>query len=81
MLLPGATETPIIDMFGLDRDAFPVQPMSVQDCVSEALLALHKKRMTYITGRLNRTAARLIPRKVSIVLNGRMLAKAGAVDS
>ncbi len=81
VLLPGATETPIIDKFGLDRNAFPVQPMAVQDCVSEALLALHKNRMTHITGRLNRTVARLTPRTVSIKLNGRMLARAGAVDS
>jgi short-subunit dehydrogenase len=78
VLLPGSVETPIIDRFGIDRDAMPVKPQPVDACVDETLRALRKGRATHVSGRMMRTATRLTPRKLSIRVNSRMLAKAAA---
>lgn len=74
--VPFAVETPIIDLFGIDRSTLPVKPQPVEECVAEALAALQDGRATRITGRTMRVLASLIPRSMSIRMNGRMLAKA-----
>lgn len=61
VLLPGPTETPILDKFGFDAAAMPMKPMSVEQCVSEGLAALKANRATHLTGRLNRLMMKLIP--------------------
>jgi hypothetical protein len=81
VLLPVAVDTPIIDLFGVERDAMPLKPQSVEDCVDETLKALHKGRATLVSGRAMRLMTRLTPRSVSIRMNGRMLGKAVAALS
>ena len=81
VLLPFAVDTPIIDQYGVDRDSLPLEPQSVEECVDEALKALHKGRATVISGRGMRILTRLTPRSVSIRMNGRMLGKAVAALS
>jgi hypothetical protein len=76
VLLPGNVDTPIIDAFGIDRDAMPIRPQPVQAAVREAVGAFLKGRPTHIPGRLMRMMTRLLPRTRSIRLNGRMLGQA-----
>jgi len=78
VLLPVAVDTPIIDLFGVDRESMPLNPQSVEACVDETLNALHKGRARLVSGRAMRLMTRLTPRSVSIRVNGRMLGKAVA---
>lgn len=78
VLLPGPTETPIIDHFGLDRAKMPVRPMTVQQCVAEGLAAFNANRPAHLSGRLNRLMAALIPASISRRLFGNMLANGAA---
>jgi uncharacterized protein len=78
VLLPVAVDTPIIDLFGMDRASMPLEPQSVEACVDETLSALRKGRATLVSGRPMRLMTRLTPRSVSIRMNGRMLGKAVA---
>ena len=48
------TNTAVLDKFGLDPKTMPMKPMSVEQCVSEALSGLRKNRSKVIPGRLNR---------------------------
>lgn len=76
VLIPGATDTPIIDKFGVDVNDMPIKPMSVDQCVDEALVALQANRPMIIPGRLNRLMYAILPRRVAVQLNGRMMARA-----
>jgi short-subunit dehydrogenase len=76
VLLPAAVDTPVIDAYGLSRDAMPIKPQSVDDCVALTLRALRRGRVKQVSPRLAGVMTRLLPRTVSIKMNGRMLAKA-----
>jgi uncharacterized protein len=76
VLLPGNVDTAIIDTFGIDRAAMPIRPQPADRAVRESIAAFLKGRPTHIPGRLMRTMTRLLPRRQSIRLNGRMLAEA-----
>jgi len=78
VLLPGSVETPIIDLYGIDRETMPVRPQTVESCVDETLRALRRPRATLVSGRLMRTTSRLMPRRLAIRVNGRMLRQAAA---
>lgn len=79
VVIPGPTDTPVIDHFGLDRASLPMQPMSVEQCVDEGLQALKVGRATHLTGWVNRTLLRFLPAALTRRLNARMLS-AGLVD-
>jgi len=79
VVVPGPTDTPVIDHFGLDRASLPMQPMSVERCVDEGLRALQAGRADHLTGRLNRVLMRLLPAAVTRRLNARLLSS-GLVD-
>ncbi|GAB2682722.1 SDR family NAD(P)-dependent oxidoreductase [Thalassiella azotivora] len=79
VLLPGAVDTPVVDALGLERDALPVALQSVPSAVEEALRALRRGRASHVPGRPMRTLSRLLPRPVSVRLNGRMLERASQV--
>lgn len=70
VLLPGATDTPMLRATGLNPDKLPVKPMSPQQCVAEGLAALSANRATHIAGRLNRVMAALMPRSLAIRMYG-----------
>lgn len=76
VLLPGNVDTPIIDALGVDRADLPVRPQSAERAVRETITAFLKGRPTHIPGRAMRTMVRLVPRSLSIRMNGRMLGKA-----
>jgi hypothetical protein len=75
VLVVGPTQTAIIDKFGLDPDAMPMKPMTVEQCVLEGLKALRKNRSSHLSGRMNRVMAALIPNGVSRKMMGKMMAK------
>lgn len=81
VVLPFAVDTPIIEKFGIDPGSMPFKPQSVEECVDETLVALHKGRATVVPGRTMRLVTRLTPRSVSIRVNGRMLGKAVEASS
>ncbi len=78
VLLPGNVDTPIINAIGLDRTAMPMRTLPVDVAVAEAMDALARGRARHIPGRLPRTAARVVPRSLSIAVNAKMMA--GALD-
>jgi short-subunit dehydrogenase len=61
VLAAGFTNTAVLDKFGLDPKTMPMKPMSVEQCVSEALIGLRKNRSKVIPGRLNRILNALVP--------------------
>jgi short-subunit dehydrogenase len=79
VVIPGPTDTPVIDHFGIDRASLPMQPMSVEQCVDEGLQALKAGRATHLTGWVNRVLLRLLPTALTRRLNARMLS-AGLVN-
>ena len=61
VVVPGPTDTRVIDHFGLDRSGLPMQPMPVEQCVDEGLRALQAGRAVHLTGRINRVLLGLLP--------------------
>lgn len=68
VLLPGATDTDLLRSYGVDAETMnrllrPLRLMSVEQVVAEGLRALNENRPSYITGRVNRIMAALLPRR------------------
>jgi len=76
VLLPGNVDTPIIDAFGVDRASMPVRPLPAPAAVRESVAAFLHGRPTFVPGRMMRMMTRLLPRTLSIRINGRMLGQA-----
>ncbi|WP_432139631.1 MULTISPECIES: SDR family NAD(P)-dependent oxidoreductase [unclassified Streptomyces] len=76
VLLPGNVETPIIDKLGIDRKWMPLRTLPADTAVREAMRALAKGRPRHVPGRLMRNLSRLLPRALSVRVNGRMLGRA-----
>jgi uncharacterized protein len=49
VLLPSAVDTPVLPQLGLDAATMPVKPMSVEQCVDEALTALGTNQATTVS--------------------------------
>jgi len=79
------TNTAVLEKFGLDPKTMPMKPMSVEQCVSEALSGLRKNRSKVVPGRLNRIMNALVPpslaRKLEAELLGKGLARKSAAAS
>ncbi len=75
VLLPGATDTPLMAASGFNPDTLPVKPMSPKQCVAEGLAALSANRATHIAGRLNRILAAVLPHSLAIRMYGSMTAR------
>jgi short-subunit dehydrogenase len=74
VLLPGATDTPLLAASGFDLPAF-LKPMSTEQCVAEGLAALSANRATHIAGRMNRLLAALMPRRLATRMYGSLSAQ------
>jgi uncharacterized protein len=75
VLAAGFTDTAVIDKFGLDPKTMPMKPMSVEQCVSEALDGLRKNRSRVVPGRLNRIMNALVPASLARKLEADLLGK------
>lgn len=73
VVLPGPTDTPVIEHFGLDTVNLPMKPMSVEKCVAEGLAALEANKATHLTGRVNRIMMALVPNSIIRKINSKML--------
>jgi uncharacterized protein len=74
VLLPGATDTPLLAASGFDLPAI-LKPMSPEQCVAEGLSALSANRATHIAGSMNRMLATLMPRRLATRMYGSMSAQ------
>jgi uncharacterized protein len=74
VLLPGATDTPMLAASGFDLPAL-MKAMSPEQCVAEGLAALSANRATHIAGRMNRILASVLPRPLATQMYGSMTAK------
>jgi short-subunit dehydrogenase len=85
VLAAGFTNTAVLEKFGLDPKTMPMKPMSVEQCVSEALSGLVKNRSKIVPGRLNRMLNALVPaslaRKIEADLIDKGLASKAAFAS
>ena len=61
VLAAGFTDTAVLEKFGLEPKTMPMKPMSVEQCVSEALSGLVKNRSKVVPGRLNRILNAFVP--------------------
>jgi short-subunit dehydrogenase len=81
VLAAGFTNTAVLDKFGLDPKTMPMKPMSVEQCVSEALSGLRKNRSKVIPGRLNRILNALVPASLARKIEADLIAKGLASKS
>jgi len=81
VLAAGFTNTAVLEKFGLDPKTMPMKPMSVEQCVSEALSGLLKNRSRIVPGRLNRIMNALVPASVARKMEADLLGKGLASKS
>jgi len=65
----------VLEKFGLDPKTSPLKPMSVEQCVSEALDGLRKNCSKVIPGRLNRIMNALVPTSLGRKMQADMIGK------
>src|SRR5260370_6185855 len=73
VLAAGFTDTAVIGKFGLDPKTMPMKPMSVEQCVSEALDGLRQNRSRVVPGRMNRILNGLVPASLARCLEAYFL--------
>jgi uncharacterized protein len=81
VLAAGFTDTAVIGKFGLDPETMPMKPMSVEQCVSEALDGLRQNRSRVVPGRMNRILNALVPASLARRLEADLLGKGLASKS
>src|ERR1700737_3202506 len=81
VLAAGFTHTAVLEKFGLDPKTMPLKPISVEQCVSEALSGLLKNRSRIVPGRLNRIMNALVPASLARKIEADMLGKGLASKS
>jgi uncharacterized protein len=81
VLAAGVTNTAVIEKFGLDPKTMPMNPMSVEQCVSEGLSGLSKNRSRVVPGQLNRIMNALVPASLARKMLADMLGKGLASKS
>jgi hypothetical protein len=69
------TDTPIISKLGFIKDKMPMKPLSVSQCVEEALLALVENRVSIIPGRMYRIMNALVPGSIKKNMAGYLFKK------
>lgn len=74
------TNTAIITKFELDPADMPMKPMSVEQCVSEALRHFKQGRSLSLPGALNRLLSQIVPTGVIQVMMGKMIEQTLAKD-
>ncbi len=75
VLITTPTDTAIIPLLGFDKGTMPMKPITVEQCVSEALVALSNNRVSVMPGLKFRIANALIPESVSRKMTGDLMKK------
>ena len=75
VLITSPTETAVFSKLGFTRENVPVQPLSVEQCVSEALWALSKNKTTVLPGLKFRIMNALVPGSLSRDITGKIMRK------
>src|SRR5437879_6929810 len=75
VLAAGFTNKPVPEKFAFDPKTMPIKPMSVEQCVSEALSGLRKNRSKIVPGRLNRILNALVPASLARKMEADLLGK------
>lgn len=78
VLLPGNVDTPIVERIGLRPSDFPFPLLTPDAAVGQAMHALTHSTATLVPGRALRLALGTVPRRFSVRLNGRLMARAMA---
>ena len=73
VLIVSPTETPLIQKMGLDASPMPIKPMSVEQCVREALEGVKKRKMVVIPGRFYRIMNALMPHSLVRAMTANMM--------
>src|SRR5437870_7881415 len=81
VLAAGFTNTPVLEKFRFDPETIPTKPLSVEQCVSEALSGLRKNRSKIVPGRLNRIMNAIVPASLARKMEADMLGTAVAGKS
>lgn len=79
VLIPSPTDTPIMEELGFQLEDMPMKPISVEQCVKEAIIAFKKNRPSIIPGRMYRVMNTLTPDSMSRKMFGNMLAKGNGI--
>jgi uncharacterized protein len=75
VLAAGVTNTAVIEKFGLDPKTMLMNPMSVEQCVSEGLSGLSKNRSRVVPGQMNRIMNALVPSSLARKMLADLLGK------
>lgn len=75
VLVTTPTETPVFYKLGFTKKNTPVQPISIEQCVTEALWALSKNKITVLPGLKFRIMNAFTPGSISRVMSGKMMKK------
>src|SRR5438128_8870581 len=81
VLAAGFTNTAVLEKFGFDPKNMPMKPMSVEQCVFEALSGLRKNRSKVVPGRLNRILNALVPASLARKIEADLIDKGLAIKS
>lgn len=75
VLITTPTDTPIVSLLGFNKDTMPMKPITVKQCVSEALTALIANKVSVMPGRKFRVISALVPGSVSSKMTGDLMKK------
>jgi short-subunit dehydrogenase len=80
VLITTPTDTSIVPRLGFNKDEMPMRPLSVEQCVREALVAIRSNRMTVAPGLKFRIANALVPVSLSRKIAGDLMKKNNKID-
>jgi len=80
VLVTSPTETPVLPLLGFTKDNLPMKPLSVQQCVSEALEALRKNRPSVLPGLKYRVMNTVVPASFSREMMAKVFKKNNNID-
>lgn len=80
VILPGNVDTPLVDRIGLSRIGIPLPLITPERAVRGSLRALRRGKVSHVPGRSVRIMQRLMPRWLSVRLNGWLMQKAMAAN-
>lgn len=75
VLITTPTDTPIVPLLGFNKEAMPMKPITVEQCVEEALKALKENRVSVMPGLKFRIANALVPESFSRKMTGDLMKK------